>query len=156
MTVYLGDGQDDPASGLVTSDLSMRPGSRQFVFFFFFVAAALSQSLLSGKDPNLNQPPFKKGHLLIVATGLIQPFMYYFAIFSWSPSWRHSCTFSLVSLSLFLFLYIFLSLCLSGCVVSGLLLEQTGWWEEVSEVDALVIFLFMDYILLSVCPFNSH
>lgn len=31
MTVYLGDGEDDPASGLVTSDLTTRPGSWQCV-----------------------------------------------------------------------------------------------------------------------------
>lgn len=36
MTVYLGGGEDDPSSGLVTSDLSMRPGSRQFVFCLLF------------------------------------------------------------------------------------------------------------------------
>lgn len=58
-----------------------------------------------------------KGHLLTVASGLIKPFyVFNLAIFWWSPSWVH--------LHFFLCLYpLLLSLCLSGFVVSGLLLE---------------------------------
>lgn len=66
--MYLGDGEDDSASGLVT-DASVGPGSWQFLVVWQHAAA--KQSCLQEMIQN-EISPFLMGHLLMMATGLIQ------------------------------------------------------------------------------------